>query len=149
MTGKLFIKTFMLLAFIAVFASCVDKNHEADSNVIPRDVMIEILADIQIFESTQQILKDKNQSVDETKRRKSRYPEIFAEDSTKAKDIDEKKQDFDLIKVYKWVFDHYQVTEQSFRESVDHYSNNPEEFEAIYDEVLIRISEKQAKITSS
>ena len=111
--------------------------------------MIEILADLQIFESTNQILKNKGPNDVGANRRAGRYPKIYGADSTKNEVADSNKGNIDLYRIYKWVFVHYEVSEQSFRESIDHYSNNPEEFEEMYDEVLIRISEKQAELTSS
>ena len=146
---RIFVNVFLLLALIAVIDSCGDREIDANSNIIPREKMIEILADLQIFESTQQILKDKGPTDVKAKRRSGRYPEIYGTDSSKNKKVDSEKHNFDLYRVYKWVFVHYEVTEQSFRESIEHYSNNPEEFETMYDEVLIRISEKQAELTSS
>jgi hypothetical protein len=144
---KLFNKTFLLLVLIAVLGSCAEKA-DPGSTIIPREQMIEILADLQIFESTHQILKDKNEDDVDAKRKAALYPEIYGVDST-TKSGNEVKPKFDMLKIYKWVFEHYQVTEKSFRESMDYYSNDPEEFESIYDEVLIRISEKQAEFTSS
>lgn len=147
MPYKLFNKTVLLLALIVALSSC-GKKANPGSNIIPREKMVEILADLQIFESTHQILKSKNEDDVEAKRKASRYPEIYGVDST-ADSGKAVKPKFDMLMVYEWVFEHYEVSEKSFRESMDFYSNDPEEFEKMYDEVLIRISEKQAEFTSS
>ena len=46
---RTFVNVFLLLALIAVIGSCGDREIDANSNIIPREKMIEILADLQIF----------------------------------------------------------------------------------------------------
>jgi len=117
--AKTLIKTSFLIAIIAVIGSCENLPSKAGANIIQRDTMIEIMTDVQIFESTKQILKGKENG------------------------------DFEIYKAYKWVFEQYGVTERSFKESIDYYSSDPREFELMYDEVIIRISEKQAEMINS
>ena len=147
MTGKALARMLLPMAFIAFLTSCGEKSPKAEGQIIPREKMIDILADLQIFESTHQILMDKSKNEEVEKRRAARYPEIYGSDTANL--ANDKNNPNDLTRDYKWVFDHYQVTEEAFRESVDFYSNNPEDFEHMYDEVLIRISEKEAEFTSS
>lgn len=46
---------------------------------------------------------------------------------------------------YEWLFRDYQITEEEFLLSFDYYTSDFQVFEAIYDDVIIKISEKQAE----
>ena len=58
-----------------------------------------------------------------------------------------KNPDFRLDYNYEWIFNKYEVTKEQFNASVEHYSSNPQTYEEIYDEVIIKISEKEADLT--
>ena len=111
---------FCLTVVVLSFSlSCGNSQSVDASEIVPREEMIEILTDIQIFESVNQIRKDRS------------------------------KEGFELYRAYKWVFEQHDITEEIFRRSLEHYAEDPIDFEAIYDEVMIRISEKQAEVTAS
>ena len=82
MIAKILTRSILFMGIVSVLSSCGGTSKEIDDNVIPRDKMIEILADVQIFESTKQILKDKDDF------------------------------DFEIYRAYKWLFDQYGVTEK-------------------------------------
>ena len=61
--------------------------------------------------------------------------------------IRNKETDFDIDHTYQWMFEQYNVTEEDFKISLDYYSQDPSVFEVMYDEVIVRISEKQVEFT--
>ena len=44
-----------------------------------------------------------------------------------------------------WVLKKYDVSEDEFRYAIEYYASDPELLEAIYDEVIIRLAEIQAR----
>ncbi len=96
-------------------ASC-NNNKEVPEGVLEREKFIEILSDVQIFESMNQFIRNK-------------------------------ETNFDIDYTYRWMFEHYKVTREDFENSINYYSKDPGEFESIYDEVIIRVSEKQIEYT--
>ena len=99
-------------------SSCSEGANEAPEDIVSRDTLIEILANIHVFESANQIA------------------------------MDHSKFEFNLYLSYKSVFEKYEVTEGRFRESLNYYSSDPKQLELIYDDVIIRISEIQAELSS-
>ena len=106
----------MLALGISIFAaSCADDADMKPEDAIPKAEFIEILADIQIFESMYKVRSDR------------------------------KREGFKIEEAYQWLFDKHQIDQHVFKESFDYYSKDPMVFEAIYDEVIIRISEKEVE----
>jgi len=95
--------------------SCV-KDKELPEGVIEREKFVEILSDVQIFESMDQFIRNKN-------------------------------TDFNIDYSYQWMFEHYHVSKKEFENSLDYYTKKPEIFEAIYDDVIVRVSEKKVEYT--
>ena len=60
MIAKILTRSILIMGLMLGLYSCGGSSKEIDDNIIPRDKMIEILADLQIFESTKQLLKDKD-----------------------------------------------------------------------------------------
>ncbi len=54
---------------------------------------------------------------------------------------------FDLDASYDFIFEEHGITVDDFSRSLDFYASDPVEFEKIYDEVIIRITEKQVEYT--
>jgi hypothetical protein len=82
--------------------------------LIPRVTFVEILADAQIFQAFSEMRRDRN------------------------------KSGIDLAESYKWLLQEYGVTDEAFRYSLHFYAVDQKTFEEIYDEVITRISEKEA-----
>ena len=110
---QLFIPLVLLLCILPI--SCGNED-ELPEGIIEKEKFIEILSDVQIFESMNQYIRNK-------------------------------ETDFDIDHTYQWMFEHYNVTEEEFKSSLDYYSQDPLVFEVIYDEVIVRISEKQVEFT--
>lgn len=53
--------------------------------------------------------------------------------------------EFDLEMAYAWVFREHGVTEEVFQNSINFYSQSAETYEEIYDEVIIKISEREVE----
>lgn len=94
--------------------SCTDEKKSFDVKLIERSVFIEILAEAQLIESTEQFVRDKNRN-------------------------------FSAEKSYIFLFNKYKVSEEEFEYSLEFYSRNPEDLEKIYDEVIIKLTEKQSE----
>ena len=92
-------------------SACGNKDDSVEG-VIERDKFIEVLTDIQISESMNQFIRNK-------------------------------ETEFNLDFSYQWIYEKYGITEEKFRTSIEYYTGDPKTFEAIYDEVIIRISEKK------
>ena len=106
----------LLLIVVGLLSSCSKKQVVVPENVIPRDSMILMLTDVHIAESTIQI---RNLGRSDTTRQ-----EAYAR--------------------YRYIFNKYKVNDERFRESFEFYRSQPEYFHKMYDEVLARLSEKQA-----
>jgi hypothetical protein len=111
---RLRILSLAILVLLAI-ASCENENERVAAEVIDREQFVDILAEVQILESTHQFIKSKN-------------------------------KDFRLDYNYQWIYKEYGITEEEFKASVDYYSADPEVFEELFDEVIIKISEKQAEL---
>ena len=61
--------------------------------------------------------------------------------------IKSKNREFDPDFNYQYLYKEYGVTEEEFILSVNYYSADPKVFEEIYDEVIIRVSEKQVELS--
>ncbi|MEQ8325130.1 MAG: DUF4296 domain-containing protein [Vicingaceae bacterium] len=110
---------FSSLLITCLFCACAGEHREKPTNLIARETMIEVLTDVQIFESAHQISVDKS------------------------------REAIDLYKTYKWIFNNYKINEQDFRSSMEYYMADPKEFELLYDDIIIRITEKQAEMIAS
>ncbi len=106
-----------VLATLIFFSSCTRQEVIVPADVISRDSMVTLLTDIHLVEATIQL---KN---------------LGSSDSLKA----------EAYGRYKYVFNKHHVTVQSFRKSLDFYRKQPEYFQKMYDEVLVRLSEEQAR----
>lgn len=92
-------------------SSC-GKGDAPIEGVIERDKFVEVLIDVQISESMNQFIRNK-------------------------------ESDYNLDFSYQWIYEKHGINEEIFRTSIEYYTEDPETFEAIYDEVIIRISEKK------
>lgn len=61
--------------------------------------------------------------------------------------IKNKETDYNLDFSYQWIYEKYGITEDEFRSSVLYYTQDPETYEEIYDEVIIKISDKKIEYT--
>ena len=105
----------VMLSFLLLTSSCADDSKMKPEDAIPKVEFIEILADIQIFESMYKVRSDR------------------------------KREGFKVEEAYQWLFDQHQIDQHVFKESFDYYAKDPMVFEEIYDKVIIRISEKEVE----
>jgi len=108
----------LLVIFSVALSSCVSDEVNIPDHIIPKDTMVEMLAEIQIMESINEITSNA------------------------------KKEDFDIKDAYIWELDKYNVSEEKFKESLDFYSSHQNLLEEIYDMVIIRITEIEAAFSS-
>jgi hypothetical protein len=106
----------LLLVSFGLLSSCSKKQVVVPESVIPRDTMILMMTDIHLAEATIQI---RNLGRSDTTRQ-----EAYAR--------------------YRYIYEKYKVGDDRFRESFEFYRSQPEYFHKMYDEVLTRLSEKQA-----
>lgn len=109
---------FLLLGFLCIMAACSESKVEVPSNVIPRDTMIAILADVHLAEANIQVLS------------------LGRSDSTKE----------EAYGLYRFILSKYRINDEKLRRSFEFYRSEPEYFHEMYNEVLTRLSEKQATV---
>jgi Domain of unknown function (DUF4296) len=109
-----------IVFILSVLISCSKKEVEVPDDVIPRDSMIVILSEIHLAEATIQVLN------------------VDLNDSTKIASFG----------LYRHIFSKHNITQELFKKSFDFYRTEPTYFHAMYDEVLTRLSEDQAKNAS-
>ncbi len=113
---KPFILLLILLAF--VFSGCYKVNKDIvkkPANLIPKDKMAEILTDMELIEAA--VIYNR-----------THYPEYT--------DIEESYYDV--------LFDHYHVTKNQIKSSLNYYNSQGDEAAKIYDKALSILSEKQS-----
>ena len=113
--------TVTILLCVCLLFACKPKTATVNpSNIIQRDSMVAILIDIHLAESMiQNIRRDR--------------------DTTHNATI----QDY-----YQTIFKQHQISEEQFKEAFIYYSKNIEQFDAIYEDMQIRLSkmEEEAKV---
>jgi len=114
-------KKVLLLFFTIVLTSCSKKQVVVPEDVISRDTMIVILSEIHLAEASIQVL-----SVD-------------MNDSTQNA----------AYGLYRYIFQKHKITDADFKRSFDFYQSNPAYFHEMYNDVITRLSEDQAKASSS
>ena len=101
--------------YILFTTACTQKAESDQGVVLDEKQMAEILADAHLTESINKIEGDRFQL------------------------------QFDLDHAYDIVFEHHGTTFEEFDASLSYYQDHPEKLEAIYDEVIIILSEMQAQ----
>jgi hypothetical protein len=109
-----------IVFILSLLISCSKKEVEIPDDVIPRDTMIVVLAEIHLAEATIQVLN------------------VELNDSTKKA----------AVGLYRHIFSKHKITQANFKKSFDFYRNEPTYLHAMYDEVITRLSEDQAKNSS-
>ena len=105
---------YCFLIFLSLFQFSCSQEKIHGEDVIEREKFVSILSDVQIFESSQHFIRNKN-------------------------------KDFNIDYSYQWIFKKYDITEVEFKTSLEYYTSDPKTYEEIYDDVIIRLSEKQAE----
>ncbi|MBK7964641.1 MAG: DUF4296 domain-containing protein [Bacteroidetes bacterium] len=106
-----------IIFILSVFISCSKKEVKIPADVIPRDTMIVILAEIHLAEATIQVLN------------------VDVNDSTKIASFG----------LYRYIFSKHNISQDLFKKSFDYYRSEPAYFHTMYDEVITHLSEDQAK----
>ncbi|MBK7681287.1 MAG: DUF4296 domain-containing protein [Bacteroidia bacterium] len=109
-----------IVLMLSLFFGCSKKQVEVPADVIPRDTMIVVLAEIHLAEASIQVLN------------------VEVKDSLKAVSFG----------FYNYIFSKHNITQELFKKSFDYYRSEPAYFHAMYDEVITRLSEDQAKYSS-
>ncbi len=104
-----------LMVVLSMSYSCTQKNGTTDVSVLDETKMAHILADAHLSESISKIEGDRYQL------------------------------QFDLDQAYDIVFEKHGTNFEEFNASLTYYQNQPEKLEAIYDEVIVILSEMQAQ----
>lgn len=109
-----------IIFILSVLIGCSKKEVEIPNDVIPRDTMIVVLAEVHLAEATIQVLN------------------VDLNDSTKIASFG----------FYRHIFSKHNITQELFKRSFDFYRSEPAYFHTMYDEVITRLSEDQAKNAS-
>jgi hypothetical protein len=109
-----------IVFILSVLIGCSKKEVEIPDDVIPRDTMILVLAEIHLAEATIQVLN------------------VDLNDSTKIASFG----------LYRHIFSKHKITQELFKKSFDFYKSEPAYFHTMYDEVITHLSEDQAKNAS-
>ena len=109
-----------IVLMLSLFFGCSKKQVEVPADVIPRDTMIVVLAEIHLAEASIQVLN------------------VEVKDSLKAVSFG----------FYNYIFSKHNITQELFKKSFDYYRSEPAYFHAMYDEVITHLSEDQAKYSS-
>ncbi len=109
-----------IVLMFSLFFGCSKKQVEVPADVIPRDTMIIVLAEIHLAEASIQVLN------------------VDVNDSFKAVSFG----------LYNYIFSKHKITQELFKKSFDFYRSEPAYFHAMYDEVITHLSEDQAKYSS-
>ncbi len=109
-----------IVFILSVLIGCSKKEVEVPDDVISRDSMIVILAEIHLAEATIQVLN------------------VDLNDSTKIASFG----------LYRHIFSKHKITQELFKKSFDFYKSEPAYFHTMYDEVITNLSEDQAKYSS-
>lgn len=100
-----------------LFSSCSRKEEKIPDDILKKEIMVPLLADIHIAEAAAVI----NSSAYESSKK-------------------------DIKSAYHSVFSKYSITENDFRRSMDYYTMHPELLDKIYEEVITELSKKQADL---
>lgn len=106
-----------IVLVLSLFFSCSKKQVEVPADVISRDTMIVVLAEIHLAEASIQVLN------------------VEVKDSLKAVSFG----------LYNYIFSKHKITQELFKKSFDFYRSEPAYLHAMYDEVITHLSEDQAK----
>ncbi|MFN0187458.1 MAG: DUF4296 domain-containing protein [Bacteroidia bacterium] len=106
-----------IVLMLSLFFGCSKKQVEVPSDVISRDTMIVVLAEIHLAEASIQVLN------------------VEVKDSLRAVSFG----------LYNYIFSKHNITQELFKKSFDYYRSEPAYFHAMYDEVITHLSEDQAK----
>ena len=109
-----------IVLMLSLFFGCSKKEVKVPADVIPRDTMIVVLAEIHLAEASIQVLN------------------VEVKDSLKAVSFG----------LYNYIFSKHKITQELFKKSFDYYRSEPAYFHAMYDEVITHLSEDQAKYST-
>ena len=104
-----------LISILSFFVSCQQTEESLPEGLISKDNFIEMLVDIQLFEAINHVKREKGQV------------------------------EFNLDQAYEWLFEKYNTSRENFQTSFDYYARDTKGFEEMYDEVIIRISQREAE----
>jgi hypothetical protein len=100
---------------ILVFFACSNPQApEGETDILDKDKMAEMLTDLQLVESVIRI--------------------SAAEQETNVDSIDYNTA----------VFERHNISREQFERSMEYYTQHPDQLEEIYDQVIVKLSEKQA-----
>lgn len=108
----------LFFAALALLSSCTSKQHNIPDGIIPSDTMVVIMADMHIADA-----------IAETK----------AQGGENEKNLSTKYQDRILAQ--------HKITAEQFKQSFDFYENTPDLMNAIYDQVLVEVSKREAALS--
>ena len=110
---------FIFILFILSFLSCGSAQNELPEGILSHEELVPILTDIEIAQGYLRI----KSSIDDSLFRSKAFQENH----------------------YQHVFEKHHITEEQFNNNIAYYSMCPKEMEKIYNDVIIAISQEQAK----
>ncbi|MEI6124407.1 MAG: DUF4296 domain-containing protein [Bacteroidota bacterium] len=116
----MFKRTLPIFLLIFIFTACSrEKNVKIPNNIIPPDKMVIILVDFHLAEA---VIVDKQQKKEDVNQWTNYY--------------------------YSSILLKHNITRKKFRDSMKFYTENIEEMEKIYKEVVVELSKTQSRIIS-
>ncbi len=110
---------FSILLVVFLIVGCIPENPEPPAEVLDQSTMTDVLEEVQLIEAFRQRGLVLPANVD---------PENEAS------------------KMYARLFDKFGITKEEFKRSYAWYEANPGVLSEVYDDVLVRLSEKQANV---
>ena len=110
-------KYFLFLSMILFFGCIHKKEKNANSNIIPKQEMIQILVDVELAESAIAIHQNRNNNIDI-------YSNYY----------------------YNSIFKKYKISRKKFEESLKYYAKKGDDFNEIFTQVINILSRKQSEV---
>jgi hypothetical protein len=109
---------YLIICFCFIIISC-SQNEKVDKDILNKDSLINVIVDMHLGDA------------------------ILMEPSVATKQITINKPEY-----YSAILKKHSVTKENFQKSIDFYSQNPEEYETIYETVVEKITLLQSVILS-
>ena len=114
-------RPFIILCLLCLLVSCGGQKNEytpksATDSIIPREQMIRILVDVQLVEATLNLQKNRGQDISHL-----------------------------TGNYYQWLYRKYHISGKRFRNNLNIYRSDPQNFSRMYEEVLKNLTDQANK----
>ena len=113
---------FIYILFIALFATACSDDVKVPKDILPKDKMVAVMADMHIAEAAV---------------------------NSRSYILGNQEYLYYIGDVYKHVYKSHKITKAQFDKSYAYYSSHPELFNAVYQDVISELSNKQAEAVNA